>query len=76
MVRVAGEPGAANTGCPLLNEAEDEALSPPPLGIATFPSLKVQQLLVEDVLHLPSPRLLLMPVLTGEGRNLLSCRPK
>lgn len=48
----------------------------PPSGIAMFPSLKVQQLQVEDVLHLLSLRLSLPPVLTGEGRNLLSCRLK
>lgn len=75
MVRVAGEPVAANTQYPLVNKAEGELLPLPPSGIAMFPSLKVQQLQVEDVLHLLS-RLLLPPILTGEGRNLLSCRPK
>lgn len=76
MVRVAGEP-VTNTRYPLVNEAEGQPLPLfPPSGIAMFPSLKVQQLQVEDVLHLLSLRLLLPPALTGEGRNLLSCRPK
>lgn len=76
MVRVAGEPVSANTQYPLVNEAEGEPLPLRPSGIAMFPSLKVHQLQVEDVLHLLSLRLLPPPVLTGEGRNLLSCRPK
>lgn len=49
--------------------------SRPQSGIAMFSSLIVQQLLVEDVLHLLSLVLLTL-ILTGEGHNLLFCRLK
>lgn len=75
MVRVAGE-SVINYFYPLENETEYVPLPLPPSGISMFSSLRVQQLLVEDVLHPLSPPVLLTLLLTGEGPNLLSCRLK
>lgn len=75
MVRVAGE-SVINIFYPLVNEIESGPLPLPPSGTSMFSSLRVQQLLVEDALLLPSPPVLLTLLLAGEGPNPLCCQLK
>lgn len=68
--------GVINHFYPLVNGTQCVRLPLPSSGISMFSSLRVQQLLVEDVLHQLCPPVLLTLLLTEEAPNLLSCRLK
>lgn len=74
-MRVAGESAQIRVRPPA-NEAEGLLLPPPPSGISTLSSPRVQRLPVEDARHLPSPPVSLRSPLTGEGPNPPSCALK